>query len=83
MNIDKAIKENLEFSFSYVDLFYAFCLAKGIEDPEEIETDEEYDNLEKEFNAKITYSDISNIRKEIIEYSMKKINESMVNVLNK
>lgn len=57
-NIDKAIKDYLKIKFSYIDLFYAFCGAKGIEDPESDLTNEEYAALEKEFESKLGTADL-------------------------
>lgn len=77
-NIDKAIKETLEIKFTYVDLFYAFCKAKGFEDPEnDIETDEEYDALEKEFERKIKFEDLFNLGAAIMVDGMERINYTM------
>ena len=57
--IDQYLKENL--TFNSVDLFYAFCNAKGIDNPEEVETDEEYTALEDEFCKKVTYDFLSRL----------------------
>lgn len=81
MNIEKAIKDHLEIKFTYVDLFYAFCAAKGIDDPEnDVETDEEYDALEKEFESKIKYNDICNLGAAIVADGMERINYTMANI---
>ena len=80
-NIDKAIKETLEIKFTYVDLFYAFCNAKGIDDPEcDVETDEEYEALEKEFEEKIKYKDLQELRDAIVADNMERINYKMMEV---
>ena len=80
-NIDKAIKDNLEIKFSYVDLFYAFCEAKGIEDPEnDVESDEEYEALEKEFERKIKYDDLRDLGIAIMEEGMERISYAMEEV---
>lgn len=53
--IDKYLKDNL--TWNSTDLFYKFCEAKGIDDPEsDVETDEEYAALENEFCEKVTYT---------------------------
>lgn len=58
--IDKYLDDNLRWNS--IDLFYAFCAAKGIEDPEtDVETDEEYAKLENEFCEKVTYSFLQNL----------------------
>lgn len=80
-NIDAAIKENLEIKFTYVDLFYAFCAARGIEDPEaDVATDEEYEALEKEFESKIKLNDLYNLGAAIVAYGMEQINNTMETV---
>lgn len=57
--INKYLKENMVWNS--VDLFYAFCEAKGIDDPESDLTDEEYAALEAEFQEKVTYSFLRNL----------------------
>lgn len=80
-NIDKVIKDHLEIKFTYVDLFYAFCNAKGIEDPEcDIETDEEYEALEKEFESKIKYEDLRDLGTAIMADGMERICYTMSEV---
>ena len=77
-NIDKVIKETLEIKITYIDLFYAFCNAKGIEDPEcDIESDEEYDALEKEFEEKIKYGDLQLLRDGMLADCMERVNYKM------
>lgn len=80
-NIDNAIKETLEIKFTYIDLFYAFCNAKGYEDPEnEIETDEEYEALEKEFESKLEFKDLFNLGAAIMADGMERIGYTMAGV---
>lgn len=57
--INKYLKENMVWNS--VDLFYAFCEAKGIDDPENDLTDEEYAALEAEFHEKVTYDFLRNL----------------------
>ena len=79
--LDRTIKKELTLEFTYVDLFYAFCRAKGIEDPEcDVETEEEYTALEKEFEDKITGSDISYLGHKIYMNGMDAINYAMEEV---
>lgn len=79
--IDKAIKDYLEIKFNYIDLFYAFCAAKGIEDPEcDVATDEEYEALEKEFESKIKFDDLYNLAAAIVAYGMEQIDYAMETV---
>ena len=83
-NIDKVIKEHLEIKFSYIDLFYAYCQAKGYDDVEsEVESDEEYDALEKEFESKINYDVIALLGRRIMEDGMERINRAMEELANK
>jgi hypothetical protein len=64
--IDKYLKDNL--TWNSTDLFYAFCEAKGIDDPEnDVETDEEYAALENEFCEKITYTFLSRLTEAITQ----------------
>ena len=58
--IDKCMKENLQWNST--DLFYAFCAAKGIEDPEGSDlTVEQYAALEKEFCEKVNHQFLRNL----------------------
>lgn len=57
--MDKYLDDCLRWNS--VDLFYAFCEAKGIEDPECDLTDEEYSALEAEFQEKVTYTFLRNL----------------------
>ena len=52
----KLIEDRMKFDYNIVDFFYAYCEAKGIDNPEEDITDEEYDALENEFCEKINDS---------------------------
>ena len=73
--IDKYLDDCLRWNS--VDLFYAFCAAKGIEDPEtDVETDEEYAKLENEFCEKVTYSFLQNLVDAISEDVNERINLS-------
>ncbi len=81
--LDKTIKEKLTVTINYIDLFYAFCAAKGIDDPESVDTDEEYSALEKEFESKITYNDISDLSQNIMHNTMEIINCAMQSVANR
>ena len=74
--IDKYLKENL--TWNSVDLFYKFCEAKGIEDPEnDVETDEEYTALEDEFCEKVTYDFLSNLVERIAREADERISRTM------
>lgn len=80
-NIDNVIKETLEIKFTYVDLFYAFCKAKGIDDPEvDVASDEEYESLEKEFENKIKFNDLYNLSASIYVKGLETIENKMVEV---
>lgn len=74
--IDKYLKENL--TWNSVDLFYKFCEAKGIEDPEnDVETDEEYTALEDEFCEKVTYDFLRNLVERIAREADERILRTM------
>lgn len=51
VQIDEYLKDCLKWN--YVDLFYAYCEANGMDDPEDDLTEEEYDQMEKEFTDKV------------------------------
>ena len=55
--INKRLKDDLVWTFT--DFFYAYCEGKGIENPEEDLTEEEYDALEKECAEKMTHEFMS------------------------
>lgn len=78
--LDKKIKTYMTFEWNFTDFFYAFCEAKGIEDPEtDIETDEEYTKLEEECKQKlITGNLLSNLHDAI----MQDVNERIFNAMS-
>lgn len=57
--IDKYLKETMVWNS--IDLFYAYCNAKGIDDPECDVTEEEYTELENKFQEKVTYDFLRNL----------------------
>lgn len=61
--IDEYINKNL--AWNSVEMFYAFCEAKGIDDPECDLTDEEYSAMENEFQEKVTYQVVSDLFRKI------------------
>lgn len=68
MTVDERIKNYFNTEWNFVDFFYAYCEAKGIEDPESGDlTDEEYGALEKELEKKLTYGFLVGLRETIIE----------------
>lgn len=76
--IDKYLKENMVWNS--VDLFYAFCEAKGIEDPECDLTEEEYTAMEAKFQEKVNYPVLQTLVLKInedvserIKYAMKEV----------
>lgn len=64
---DKAINECLNTEWTFVDFFYAYCQARGIEDPENDLTDEEYSRMEEECAKKIDRKMLVNLRDVMIE----------------
>lgn len=57
--IDDYVNECLRWSET--DLFWAWCRAKGIEDPEGELTDEEYASAEQTFAGEVTYDFLRNL----------------------
>ena len=64
---DKAINECLNTEWNFVDFLYAYCQAKGIEDPENDLTDEEYSRMEEECARKIDRGMLRNLRDIMIQ----------------
>lgn len=54
MTVNQKVKEYFSTEWTFTDFFYAYCAAKGIDDPEEDLSDEEYSALEKECEEKLT-----------------------------
>ena len=68
MTVDERIKKYFNTEWTFTDFFYAYCEAKGIDDPEGGDlTEEEYDRLEKECESKLTYGMLCGLREVIIE----------------
>lgn len=63
MPVDKRIKEWFNLTYNFVDFFYAFCNAKGIDDPEEELNDDEYARLEEECEKILTTSFLDTLRR--------------------
>ena len=59
--LKRMMSEYLRFNYNSVDFFYAFAKAKGIENPEEELTDEEYNKLEMEFDEALSYETLKKI----------------------
>lgn len=74
----KLIEDRMKFDYNIVDFFYAYCEAKGIDNPEEdIATDEEYDALENEFCEKINDSILYRLKISIMADIQEEINVAM------
>lgn len=74
----KLIEDRMKFDYNIVDFFYAYCEAKGIDNPEEdINTDEEYDALENEFCEKINDSILYRLKISIMADIQEEINVAM------
>lgn len=67
MDINKLIKECFNTEWNFTDFFYAYCENKGIDDPENDLTDEEYSKLEEEAEEWIRGGDLRGLRDAIIE----------------
>ena len=65
MDKQQMIEKYFNTKHTVVDFFYAYCENKGIDNPEEDLTDEEYTILEKECEARLTPVLLSNMRREI------------------
>ena len=65
--VDRIIEEYFNTKWCFVDFFYAYCQAKGIEDPENDLTDEEYTQMEEECEKKINKSMLRNLRDTMME----------------
>lgn len=57
--IDEYLEKSLKWNS--VDLFYAYCEARGIGDPENDLTDEQYAKMEDEFQEKVNYKFLMNL----------------------
>ena len=80
-DIDRIINDEMTFHISYIDLFYIYCELKGIEYPDEDLTDEEYNELEKEFESKLTVRLICDLGDKIRQAAEDKIRESLREVI--
>ena len=67
MDINNIIKKYFNTEWNFVDFFYAYCENKGIDDPENDLTEEEYTKLEKETEEIIRNGDLRGFREAIIE----------------
>ena len=63
----KIVDNCFNTKWDFTDLFYAYCASKGIDDPEEDLTDEEYDKLEYDCAKQITDGKLRGLREVIIE----------------
>lgn len=84
INENKAnkIDKHFKFDYSIVDFFYAYCNAKGIDNPEEDLTDEEYGRLENECCEKITDTMLDNLRRAIMQDINERIEAAMYAVVD-
>ncbi len=71
------IEEYMTIKFVFVDFFYEFCSARGIDDPETELSDEEYEKLENECKSKITTEMLSSLRSSLIQDANERINALM------
>ena len=78
-NADRLIKEYLTIKFNFIDFFYAYCEAKGFDDPENNPemTDELYTQFEEECAKKINYKLVCNLRDVITQEANERIHELM------
>lgn len=73
----KMIKDNMTFEFNFADFFDMYCERCGIDDPENILTDEEYEKLESRCEEKITYRFLQNVKREIMSAAMNVLFDAM------
>ena len=85
MTADKRVDEyfNKNLKWTVTDFFYAYCEAKGIEDPETDLSDEEYTRLEKIVEDELTPQFLSRLRDSIIEEAQERIFYAMNSVVVK
>lgn len=57
--INKYLDECMRFNF--IDLFYVYCGVRGVDDPENDLTEEEYAEMEKKCEETITYDLLRNL----------------------
>ena len=67
MTVDQKIKKYFNTEWTFIDFFYAYCKANGINDPECDLDDETYNKLEKECEEKLTVQFLSGFRNVMIE----------------
>lgn len=60
------VKRYANTEWTFTDFFYAYCAAKGIDDPEEDLTEDEYFVIEKECEEKLCVSDFCKFRDKMI-----------------
>lgn len=77
MTVDERIKNYFNTEWTFTDFFYAYCSAKGVDNPEEDVDEETYNKLEEECEKKLTYGLLSGLRNVIIE----DINERIYNIM--
>ena len=67
MDKNKLIDEYFNTKWNFIDFFYGYCSSKGIDDPENDLTDEEYDQMEKECEKQITADKLRRLREVVVE----------------
>ncbi len=75
--IESKIDNTMAFAYNFVDFFYAYCANKGINNPEEDLTDEQYAELEEECKSKINLSMLDKLSTQIDEEILFRISEVM------
>ena len=61
------IEKYFELKYNFTDFLYAYCYNKGIDDPENDLTDEEYDQMEKKAEELIKPERLNELRNVITE----------------
>lgn len=77
MEIKKMIDEYFNIQWCFEDFFYAYCNAKGIDDPESDIDEVTYRQLEEECKKKLTYGFLVGLRECVIEDTNERIYMAM------
>ena len=82
MTVDERIKNYFNTEWTFTDFFYAYCEAKGIDDPESDIDEETYDRLEKECEEKLTYGFLTGLERAVTQDVNERIADAMWGLAN-
>lgn len=77
MTVDERVKKYFSTEWTFTDFFYAYCNAKGIDDPEEDIDEETYNRLEKECEEKLTYEFLVGLERVVTQDTIDHIYRAM------